>query len=118
MLGRGLLHVGCVLLLGSAGLGAQKAGHFKAGARTVAVYATVLDDGGRLVPDLEQDAFEIDDNGKKQALTVCGNYTQPITVVLMMDCSGSMKAEFGLVEKAAEAFVEQLGPDDKARIGS
>jgi VWFA-related protein len=49
---------------------------------------------------------------------VFGNYTQPITVVLMLDRSGSMQAEFGLVEKAAEAFVEQLGPEDKARIGS
>jgi VWFA-related protein len=117
MTGRGLLHVGCVLL-GSSALVAQQAGTFKAGTRTVAVYATVLDEGGRLVPDLEQDAFEIDDNGKKQALTVFGNYNQPITVVLMLDRSGSMQRVFGLVEKAAEAFVEQLGPDDKARIGS
>jgi VWFA-related protein len=117
MTGRGLLFVGGVLL-GSTALVAQQAGTFKAGARTVAVYATVLDEGGRLVPDLGREAFEIDDNGSPQPLTVFGNYTQPITVVMMLDRSGSMQAEFALVEQAAEAFVEQLGSDDKARIGS
>jgi Ca-activated chloride channel family protein len=117
MTGRGFLQVGC-MLLGSSALVAQQPGTFKAGARTVAVYATVLDESGRLVPDLERDAFQIRDNGTQQALTVFGNYTQPITVVMMLDRSGSMQAEFGLVEQAAEAFVEQLGPDDKARIGS
>jgi len=91
---------------------------FKSGNKTVAVYATVTEAGGHLVPDLPQSAFEVRDNSKKQDLTVFANDIQPITVVMMLDRSASMRRNFGLVEKAAEAFVSDLGPADKARIGS
>src|SRR4051812_7961923 len=42
---------------------------YRAGNRTVAVYATVTGPDGRLVPDLPRDAFSILDNGKNQPLT-------------------------------------------------
>jgi Ca-activated chloride channel family protein len=91
---------------------------FKGGIRTVAVYATVATADGRLVPDLARDAFSILDNGKRQELTLFANDLQPITVVMLLDRSGSMRANFELVEKSAEAFVNDLLPADKARIGS
>jgi VWFA-related protein len=86
--------------------------------RTVAVYATVTDADGRLVPDLARDQFAIDDNGKKQELTLFANDIQPITVVMLLDRSTSMRANYGLVEQAAEEFVNVMLPADKARIGS
>ena len=49
---------------------------------------------GRLVPDLSRDDFAIDDNGKRQTLTLFANDIQPITVVMLLDRSGSMSAEF------------------------
>ena len=91
---------------------------FKGAIRTVAVYATVANAEGRLVPDLGRDAFSVLDNGKRQELTLFANDVQPITVVLLLDRSGSMRRNFGLVEKAAEEFVNALLPADKARIGS
>jgi VWFA-related protein len=91
---------------------------FKSGAATVAVYTTVTDVSGRLVGDLTQGRFEVIDNGKPQTITTFANDIQPITVVMMLDRSGSMIGNFGLVEKAAEAFVNRLLPADKARIGS
>jgi len=91
---------------------------FTAGTRTVAVYATVTNAEGRLVPDLSREDFAIDDNGKRQELTVFSNDIQPITVVMLLDRSGSMKPNFDLEERAAEAFVRSMGPNDKARIGS
>ena len=97
---------------------AQPPATFSTGAKAVAVYATVHGVDGTLVPDLERDAFEVDDNGKKQALTLFANDIQPITVVMMLDRSGSMRANFELVEQAAEAFVSAMRPADKARIGS
>jgi Ca-activated chloride channel family protein len=90
----------------------------RSGAKTVAVYATVADAQGRLVPDLARDDFQILDNGKPQPLTVFSSDVQPITVVMMLDRSGSMEGNFGLVEAAGEAFVRRLGSADKARIGS
>ncbi len=91
---------------------------FRAANSTVAVYATVTDGTGRLVPDLTRDAFTILDNRKPQDLTLFASDIQPITVVLLLDRSGSMRANFGLVKDAAEQFVAAMLPGDKARIGS
>jgi Ca-activated chloride channel homolog len=91
---------------------------FRSGSRTVAVYGTVTDREGRLVPNLAREDFEVRDNGKPQPITVFSNDVQPITVVMMLDRSGSMRGNFGLVVAAAEAFVRRLEPGDKARIGS
>ena len=91
---------------------------FKSGARTVAVYATVTDREGRLVPDLTREDFEVYDNGKPQPTTIFSSETQPITVVMMLDRSGSMQGNFRLLEAAGQAFVRRMGPGDKARIGS
>lgn len=112
-----LLHIACVILaLATVVAGRQQP--FKTGAHTVAVYATVTDSEGRLVPDLGRGDFEIYDNGKPQTLTIFASDIQPITIVVMLDRSGSMRANFRLVEEAAEAFVKRLLPADKARIGS
>ena len=97
---------------------AQEPPTFSTGNRTVAVYATVTNADGRLVPDLGRDQFTVEDNNKKQDLTLFANDIQPITVVMLLDRSGSMRANFELVAKAAESFVDTMLPDDKARIGS
>lgn len=91
---------------------------FGAANRTVAVYATVTGARGRLVPDLAREDFAIDDNGKRQTLTLFANDIQPITLIMLLDRSGSMKPNFELEERAAEAFVHEMLPNDKARIGS
>src|SRR5947207_7069060 len=91
---------------------------FSTSNRTVAVYATVTDAAGRLVADLDRSAFSIDDNGRRQELTLFANDIQPITVVMLLDRSGSMRAKFDLVEQAAEQFVNAMQPADQARIGS
>ena len=88
-------------------------GVYQSGNRTVAVYATVTGPDGRLVPDLTEEAFAIDDNGKRQEITLFANSIQPITAVVLLDRSGSMRANFRLVEQAAAQFVEALGPDDR-----
>jgi hypothetical protein len=90
------LQVGAALLLGSA-LHAQQP-TFSGANRTVAVYATVTDASGRLVPDLTRDQFQIDDSGKPQELTIFANDIQPITVVMLLDRSTSMRRNFELVE--------------------
>jgi len=107
-----------VTLAAAATLYAQQPPTFTGVNRTVAVYATVTDAGGRLVPDLTRDQFQIDDNGTRQDLTIFANEIQPITVVMLLDRSTSMRRNFGLVEKAAEQFVSVMLPADKARIGS
>ena len=109
--------VAAALALFTAGVPAQQP-TFKSGAKTVAVYATVTDRDGRLVPDLTRDDFEVRDGGKPQPIAVFSNEIQPISVVMMLDRSGSMRGNFRLVEAAGAAFVRALLPADKARIGS
>ena len=91
---------------------------FRGANRTVAVYATVQGADGRLVPDLTRDAFTVLDNSRRQELSLFASDVQPITVVMLLDRSGSMKANFMLVQQAASRFVDVMLPADKARIGS
>jgi VWFA-related protein len=100
------------------GLAAQQAPVFRSASQTVAIYATVLDRDGRLVPDLLQEHFEVLDNGKPQPLTIFKSDVQPITVVAMLDVSGSMTLNLDRLKVAAEQFVLRLLPEDQARIGS
>jgi VWFA-related protein len=91
---------------------------FTTGNRTVAVYATVTSAQGRLVPDLTREDFTIEDNGKRQELSLFSNDIQPITAVVLLDRSGSLKPNFNLEIQGAEAFVNAMGPADRARIGA
>jgi VWFA-related protein len=91
---------------------------FHGGTHTVSVYATVVDRAGRLVPNLTRDDFEVYDNGKRQDLAIFRNDVQPITIVIMLDRSGSMAGNFEIERDAAEHFVADLLPADKARLGS
>jgi Ca-activated chloride channel homolog len=89
----------------------------KVSTASVPVYVTVTDSEKRLVPDLTLDDFEILDNGKPQAINVFENKPIPITVVVMIDTSGSITASLGLVKDGAEQFLLRLLPDDKAQVG-
>jgi VWFA-related protein len=105
-------------LCGVAFVSARQQPAFRSGNDTVSVYATVLDRAGRLVPGLTKDDFEVFDNGKPQPITLFANDLQPITIVVMLDRSGSMVKHFDLVRKAAERFIDHLQPEDRARVGS
>jgi Ca-activated chloride channel family protein len=91
---------------------------FKVSTNSVALYATVTDAEKRLVPDLVQDDFEIYDNGKLQTLTSFDNKPLPITVVVMLDTSGSMTLALDLVKSAAEQFLIRMMPEDQGMVGA
>lgn len=90
---------------------------FKVSTQSVPVYVTVTDQTNRMVPDLTKDDFEILDNGKQQPITIFDNKPTPITVVVMLDTSGSMTMALDLVKDAAEQFVLRLEPGDQAQVG-
>ena len=91
---------------------------FRAGTQVVSLFATVTDAQKRLVPDLQQTDFEVLDNEKPQPLVFFQNEVQPITVVVMLDTSGSMTLTLDLLRAAAEQFVIRLLPADKAKVGA
>jgi Ca-activated chloride channel family protein len=98
--------------------GQQETPTFKATTQIVSVPATVLDNQGRLVPNLEQDEFTILDNGKPQQITFFQNETQPFTVVVMLDYSASMTSSLDLLRAASEQFLLRMLPQDKGQVGA
>jgi len=91
---------------------------FKSGTEIVSLFVTVADAQGRLVPDLTKDDFEILDNDKMQSIIYFENVIQPISVVVMLDTSGSMTGSIALLKEAAEQFLLRLLPADQGRVGA
>src|SRR2546423_686802 len=56
---------------------------------------------GPLFTGLRRPGFTVPARAKPADLTLFANDVQPITVVMLLDRSGSMRANFSLVEKAA-----------------
>ena len=119
----GVLRLGCVI----AGLAAaeslavpqqSQSNVYRASAELVPVYATVIGADGRLVTDLPQSAFQVLDNGRPQDIKLFDNGLQPISIVVMLDTSGSMLGNLPLLRNAAVQMFTKLLPDDRARVGN
>jgi Ca-activated chloride channel family protein len=91
---------------------------FRAGTRTVPIYASVTDDIGRFVLDLRRDEFEVRDDGKVQPVTLFTTDVQPLTAIVLLDGSRSMVKALDTVVTAADHLVVRLMPGDRARVGS
>jgi Ca-activated chloride channel homolog len=65
-----------------------------------------------------QSDFEVFDNDKAQPITFFDNEIQPITVISMLDTSGSMTANLDFLRRAAQEFQLRLLPADKGRVGA
>jgi Ca-activated chloride channel family protein len=97
---------------------AQQPPIFRGATETVAVYATVLDRYGEMIRDLERDDFTVEDDGRRQDLTVFVKGLQPITAAVLVDTSASMTLNLELARTAAEQFVIRMLPGDQVRVGS
>lgn len=86
---------------------------------TVRVYVSVLDPGGTPVQGLQAGDFQVfEDNRPAPILEFLGGKGGPITVVLVLDRSGSM-AEQGKLHSAREAaktFLRLLRPGDQVAV--
>jgi Ca-activated chloride channel family protein len=109
------LIVAAAVMLTVGPIGAQR---IKVTTQTVPLYVTVTDSEKRLVPDLARDDFEVYDNGKLQTLTNFDHEPTPITVVVMLDTSGSMTLALDLVKDGAEQFLMRMMPLDKGMVGA
>lgn len=107
-----------IVLAGSLALPAAQQPTFKTGTQVVSLFVTVADAQRRLVPDLSKDDFEVFDNDKPQPIIYFDNQIQPITVITMLDTSGSMTGSISLLKAAAEQFLIRLLPEDKGRVGA
>lgn len=86
---------------------------FRTETRLVVLYATVKNDRGELVTNLEQQAFNVFENGKRQPITLFRRDDIPVSIGLLIDNSGSMRAIRAKVEAAALAFARASNPQDE-----
>jgi len=112
-----VLTAAALVLLAAVAVRAQQA-TFRGGTSIVPVLATVLDESGRLVPDLEREDFTVLDNGKPQEIVFFQNDVQPFTVVVTLDFSFSMNNNLDLLRAAAEQFFLRMLPADKGQVGA
>jgi len=84
----------------------------------VTVPVTVVDRYGRYVPLLHKDDFTILEDGVEQKIAYFATTDQPITVVLLIDTSGSTQFRLEDIQEAAFAFVGKLKAEDSVMVMS
>jgi Ca-activated chloride channel family protein len=89
---------------------------FRAGVELVSLNVTVLDANNKFATDLNQDDFEVYEDGVKQNLTFFARSQQPISLALLLDTSASMEERMGIAQEAAIGFAKQLHKDDEAEV--
>jgi VWFA-related protein len=81
----------------------------------VSIFATVLKDG-EPVPGLSASDCRVrEDEVDQEPITVTPKLT-PLSVVLTLDTSGSMKKRLADAQSAAKSFLKTLQPQDKAQV--
>lgn len=95
-------------------LGAQQ--RFRVGVDVVSLNVTVTDGNGKYVTDLNQEDFDVYEDGVRQNLTFFSRTQQPISLALLLDTSASMEEKMPIAQEAAIGFAHQLHKEDQAEI--
>ena len=82
----------------------------------VVLYASVLDDRGNFITNLQQNNFKVYEDKTEQKLSVFRREDVPLTVGLVVDNSGSMRDKREKVNAAALTFVENSNPNDETFV--
>jgi VWFA-related protein len=84
----------------------------------VTLPVSVLDRDGRFISNLEQQDFQIFDNGVQQKIEYFQPVESPFTVILLIDVSPSTQYHIEEIQDAAIGFINQLRPEDKVMVVS
>lgn len=82
----------------------------------VTVPVTVTDRTGRTLTNLRAENFALYEDGRPQRVANFIATDAPFEVALLLDTSGSTRAEVGLIRRAANAFIDALRPGDRISI--
>jgi len=85
---------------------------FRAGVELVSMNVTVTDQASRYITDLQQDDFQVFEDGVKQDITVFNRTNLPIALAVLMDTSASMEQRLPIAQEAAIGFARTLRPQD------
>ncbi|MET0646962.1 MAG: VWA domain-containing protein [Pyrinomonadaceae bacterium] len=89
-----------------------------AGSTLARVQARVTDRTGRAVTGLTAKDFTVTEGGVERAVREVTPTTAPFNLVLLLDVSGSVEERIDFIRKAALAFLNTAGPQDRISIVS
>jgi len=90
---------------------------FTTGVNLVEVYATVTDAKGEPVTGLKAADFRVLQDGAPQAITTFAAGDVPLSIVIALDRSFSMRGDrLAVAKRAARAFIDALRPDDEVMV--
>jgi len=101
----------CVI---SIGVAAQQ-GKFRGGIELVSLNVTVME-GTKYVTGLQQEDFEVYEDGAKQTLSFFSAVQQPIALAILLDTSNSMEDKIATAQEAATGFVRRMKKDDVIEV--
>jgi VWFA-related protein len=110
-----ILRMASLLILLSAALSAQEAPVFRAGVTLVKVDAQVLGGEGP-VADLTREDFAVFDEDQPQRIAYFGHEAEPLSVLLLLDVSGSMGRFLKQMAAAARDALRALAGGDEAAV--
>ncbi|MCU1264949.1 MAG: hypothetical protein JWM21_1267 [Acidobacteria bacterium] len=82
----------------------------------VSVPTFVVNNQGRPLSGLRRDNFIVYEDGQKQTIANFGTTEAPFEIALLLDTSGSTRADVSLIRQAANAFINALRPGDRVGI--
>jgi Ca-activated chloride channel family protein len=82
----------------------------------ITIPVSVFDRNGLYIGGLRQKDFKIFEDNAEQEIAYFGTTDKPVTVALLLDTSPSTTDRIDEIHRAAEAFVEQLGPQDSVMV--
>jgi len=96
----------------------QVADIIKIDSRLVNLNVRVTDPSGKLIPDLSRTDFQIFEDNVEQQVVRFEPVTSPVSVVLLLDASGSTKDRWKIIKKAAKKFVDTLSPNTPIAVAA
>jgi len=82
----------------------------------ITIPVSVFDRNGLYIPGLRQNDFKIFEDGAEQEIAYFGTADKPVTVALLLDTSPSTEFKIDEIHRAAETFVDKLGPQDSVIV--
>ena len=94
----------------------RQAPAFRAGVELVSLNVTVSEGPSRFVTDLQQEDFQVFEDGVKQDVTFFTRSNLPVALALLIDTSASMESRLPTAQEAAIGFAHRLRSQDLAEV--
>ncbi len=89
---------------------------FRATVQAINLSVVVTDKKGRFIPDLEASDFVVLEDGARQQVDFFTSEVTPVTLLVLLDASTSIRPSMDGIKEAASNFVSKLWEGDKAII--